>query len=104
MKPEAIVSKALSALFCLLPCSALASFAGKDVVVPAVGHVEGVNGSNFLTSVWITNPGSAAVDFEIRFLTAGQTGEAPKYTDQIAPGATRVYENIAETLFGVRGV
>jgi hypothetical protein len=91
-------------LFSIAP-SVFAGFAGTELILPAVGRVEGVGGSQFYTSVWVTNPGPVAAHFEVAFLLAGQTNLQPaRVTESIAPGASRTYENIAETLFGIKGV
>jgi len=43
----------------------MAGFAGTDLILPAVGHINGVGGSHFYTTVWITNPSSTEqADFE----------------------------------------
>jgi hypothetical protein len=90
----------------VLLCTPLfAGFPSTDLILPAVGRVEGIGGSQFYTTVWITNPNANAVDFDIAFLLAGQANLSPaRVTDSIAPGATKVYENIAETLFGIKGI
>jgi hypothetical protein len=82
-----------------------AGFPGTDLILPAVGRVEGAAGSHFYTTVWVTNPSTTeAATYELRFLAAGQPNPDPvTIHDAIAPGATKVYENIAESLFGIKG-
>jgi hypothetical protein len=87
------------------PLLSLASFGGVDLMVPAIGRVAGMNDSQFYSTIWVTNPGGSTADVELRFLRPGQANTAPAiHTDSIAPGATRQYDNAAETLFGVTGV
>jgi hypothetical protein len=35
---------------------AKAGFGGTDLILPAVGRVNGVGGSRFYTTIWVTNP------------------------------------------------
>src|ERR1051325_2371346 len=91
-----------AALFFLMPFSAFAGFAGRDLIVPAVGHVQGVAGSNFSTTAWITNPSAQTANVQIQFLAPG--AQPLTHSDQIAPGATKVYEDLAATLFNARVV
>jgi hypothetical protein len=84
---------------------AMAGFTADDVILPAIGRVEGVGGSQFYTSLWVTNPSDEPADIEIRFVTAGSTDASPHvYRETIVPRGTKVYENVAEELFGIRGV
>ncbi|HEX9500159.1 MAG TPA: hypothetical protein VGA10_00760, partial [Thermoanaerobaculia bacterium] len=97
---------AITIAIAVLLCTPLfAGFPGTDLILPAVGRVEGVGGSQFYTTVWVTNPNATAVEFDIAFLLAGQENLSPaRVIDSIAPGATKVYENIAESLFGIKGL
>ncbi|HSP15456.1 MAG TPA: hypothetical protein VLV78_11955 [Thermoanaerobaculia bacterium] len=83
-----------------------AGFASNDLILPAVGRIEGAGGAQFYTTVWITNPSpSASIDYQIQFLTSGQPNlSPPTITDSLVPGATKVYDNIAENLFGIKGL
>src|SRR6185436_11548062 len=79
-----------------------ASFSGTDLILPAVGRVDGVGGSHFYTTIWVSNPTAQSADFELAFLRTGQSNASPAtFHDSVAPGATKAYENAAETLFGV---
>ncbi|HEX8617161.1 MAG TPA: hypothetical protein VF911_06225, partial [Thermoanaerobaculia bacterium] len=104
-KVVAAVLVGLSVWFPIAPV-AQAGFSGKDLILPAVGRVEGFGGSNFYTTVWVTNPSTTeAVGYEMALLESGHANPAPvTVTDTLAPGATRAYENAAETLFNFRGV
>jgi len=79
-------------------------FTGTDLIVPAAGQIQGASGL-FTTSIWITNPTSTTVSYELRFLRAGQSNASPATaSDTIGPGQTKVYENAAQSLFGQTGV
>jgi len=89
------------ALLLLLVClPAVALFTGTDLILPAVGRASGAGGSEFFTSVWVTNPGESSADITIQLLGSGASGVG-LFTDHIAPGATKVYENFAQSLFGL---
>ena len=82
-----------------------AGFPGKELIIPAIGRVDGAGGSHFYTTVWATNPSATTADVQIQFLLAGQPNINPiTVTDTIGAGQTKVYENIAEALFGIKGV
>jgi hypothetical protein len=92
-------------LVLFIPAVADASFTGTDLILPAVGRVDGIGGSRFLTTVWVTNPGPETATYEMQFFAAGQSADAAAgVTESLAPGSTRTYENIAETVFGARGL
>jgi len=98
---KAILAILVAAISLATPGSA--AFLGTDLILPAVGHVSGVGGSEFTTSVWITNPGDSPADVTIQLL-GGSSSTLAAYNDQLAPGATKVYENFAESLFHVSSV
>lgn len=82
-----------------------AAFPDTELIIPAVGRVDGIGGSKFFTTVWVTNPSSSRIDYTLEFLLAGQSNLQPARVDEsIAAGATQTYENIAETTFGIKGV
>lgn len=92
-------------LILLIPATADASFTGTDLILPAVGRVDGIGGSRFFTTVWVTNPGPESATYQMQFVAAGQSADAAAgVTESLAPGSTRTYENIAETVFGARGL
>jgi len=77
-------------------------FASTEVFLPAVGRVAGKNGAQFYTTVWATNLTSAPQTFTFRFLKGGQSNLAPaSFDDTLAPGQTRMYENVVETKLGL---
>lgn len=90
----------LVALTISVPLSA--GFTGKDLFVPIAGTVGEAGPSRFYTTMWITNPGGTAAEVELTFIPSGG---APTISRQatIAARSTKIYENIAETLFGASG-
>ena len=98
-----------NALACLVAIIATvpvhAGFSTTELLVPAGGRATGAGGSEFSSTLWITNPTAAPASVQIQFLLSGQANTAPAtFNDQIAPGATRVYEDIAGTLFHANGL
>ncbi|HEX7809261.1 MAG TPA: hypothetical protein VF608_11065, partial [Thermoanaerobaculia bacterium] len=85
--------------------AAYGGFGGVDLILPTVGRVDGNGGSHFYTTIWVTNPSpTEPATFQMAFLRQGQSNESPlTVEDSIAPGATKTYENAAETLFNVKG-
>ena len=90
-----------------LVCSPLAAanapngFTGTDLIVPAAGQIQGADGSQFVTSVWVTNPTAATVSYQLQFLRAGQSNTNPATSsDTVGPGQTKVYDNVAQSVFG----
>jgi hypothetical protein len=82
-----------------------AAFPSTDVILPAAGRVSGANGSEFYTTVWVSNPSDVPVDVQMQFLAAGMPNPTPvTVTDTLGAGASKTYENIAETLFDLPGV
>ena len=82
-----------------------AGFTGTDVFIPAVARASGSGGSQFYSTLWVTNLGSAAANLQLDFLRQGQANPTPvTRTDTLGAGATRRYDNVVEQLFGVSGV
>lgn len=90
----------------LVASAAFAGFPAADLFIPAVGRIHGADGAQFYTTVWVTNPSTTnAVDVRIQYLIAGQRNLTPAtFHDTIPPGATKTYENFAESLFGLTNV
>jgi hypothetical protein len=83
----------------------VAAFPSTEVILPAAGRVSGVNGSEFYTTVWVSNPSDAPVDIQMQFLASGVPNPTPvTVTDTLGAGASKTYENITETLFDLPGV
>jgi hypothetical protein len=84
----------------------LAGFAGTDLFIPMAGRGVGAYPSNWFTTVYLYNPNPTAVTVDLSFLERNKDNVAtapPKFTDTLAPGETRIYENIVETSFGRTG-
>jgi hypothetical protein len=109
MSSRALVSvlNVILAVFQLVAVAPLATagFAGTDVVLPSVGRGPGQAGSQWHASVWIHNPGNAAVDVQLSLYLRDQVNPSPDgvYNDTIPAGDTRCYTDAVSTLFGVEG-
>lgn len=81
-----------------------AGFTGTDVFVPAVARASGAGGSQFYSTLWITNVSGATATFQIQLLRQGQANPTPLVKDDVlSAGATRRYDDIVQ-LFGVSGL
>src|SRR5580765_2398143 len=79
-----------------------AGFLSTETFLPAVGRVPGQLGAQFYTTVWATNLTGATVNFTFDFLKQGQANGTPaSFADTLAPGQTKVYENVVETKLGL---
>jgi hypothetical protein len=89
----------------LVPVHCLeAGFTGSDVFIAATARAGGFGGSEFYSTLWITNFGAGTANIQLDFLKQGQANPTPvTRTDTLASGATRRYENVVEQLFGVSG-
>jgi hypothetical protein len=76
-----------------------AGFAGTNVFIPATARAAGVGGSQFYSTLWVTNLGSAPANVTIQFLRQGQTNPAPTTrTEVIALGATQRIDDVVTYL------
>ncbi len=99
---KSLLATALTALSLLCASTLSGAFAATDVIVPATGRTGGLGGSQFYSTLWITNPGSETAAVAIQFLEQGKGHAlAPIVHESIPAHGTRVYENFAEELFGV---
>src|SRR5512137_2250548 len=92
----------LTVLFVTLASAALAGFAGTDLFIPMAGRGIGAYPSNWFTTVYLYNPNPTVVSVDLTFLERNKDNVAvspPKVTDTLAPGETKIYENIVETTF-----
>lgn len=79
-----------------------AAFPSTETFLPAVGRVPGQGGAQFYTTVWATNLTAAPQTMTFEFLKQGQANPSPaKFTDSLAAGETKVYENVIETKLGL---
>jgi hypothetical protein len=82
--------------------AAFGGFASTEVFLPAVGRVAGNGGAQFFTTVWATNLTGVTENFTFQFLKQGQANGSPaSFSDTLAPGQTKVYENVVETKLGL---
>lgn len=93
-------------VLCAGALSAMAGFSGTDLFLPAVGRVSGSGGSEFYTTLWVTNPSTSdSVTITLRFLRSGVPNVSPpSATYTLRPGESRVFENVTETVFASPGV
>ncbi|MGH9442082.1 MAG: tail fiber domain-containing protein [Thermoanaerobaculia bacterium] len=81
---------------------AFAGFPSAETFLPAVGRETGANGAQFYTTVWASNLTSDSVSFTFYFLQEGQANPSPaSFTDSLAPGQTKMYENVVESKLGL---
>ena len=93
--------RGLSALLVLLLFASRveAGFAGTNVFIPATARTPGAGGSQFYSTLWITDLGTAPANVTIQFLRQGQTNPAPTTkTEVIAAGATRRIDDVVTYL------
>ena len=76
-----------------------AGFAGSDVFVPATARAAGIGSSQYYSTLWITNLGSAPASVRVQFLRQGQPNPAPTTrTEVIAAGATKRIDDVVTYL------
>ena len=89
--PVAIVTVVVVCLAITAP--AHAGFSGTDVFLPSVGSSPGVPPSYWYTTVWIHNPNATTANVTV-YLLERQANISPlTFTDSIAPGDTRKYDD-----------
>lgn len=86
----------------VLASPAWAGFAGKELFVPGVARTTGAQGSDWYTTLWVTNLSAAEeARVEIRFLRKDRANypvPGPQ-TLTLAPGQTRRFDDVLGTLF-----
>src|SRR5690349_23791628 len=91
---------AAAALFVTAPL--FGGFASTETFLPAVGRIPGKSGAQFYTTIWATNLTGATVHFTFDFLAQNQANTSPaSFAETLAPGQTKVYENVVETRLGL---
>jgi hypothetical protein len=94
-------------MFCfavLIASVVFGGFAANEVYIASVGRGAGAGGSQFYTTVWLTNLSSTnTINFTFSFLKDGQSnlGGIPAFADSLAPGQTRMYEDVIENTLGI---
>jgi hypothetical protein len=79
-----------------------AGFGSTETYLAAVGRVPGQGGAQFYTTVWASNLTTAPQTLTFRFLRQGQANPSPaSFQDTLAPGETKVYENVVESKLGL---
>jgi hypothetical protein len=97
--------RVLPVLIAAVPAIALAGFPSTELFFPAVGRVAGSGGSQFYTTVWVTDLAASPAHITFDFLQQGQDNSVPKnFTDTLQPGETKVYEDVIETKLQLTGV
>ena len=87
---------------CIVSLPVSAGFASKETFLPAIGRGSGNGGLEFFATVWATNLSGAPVHFTFDFLKQGQANTSPAtFDDTLAPGQTKVYENVVESRLGL---
>lgn len=91
-----------AAIAALVPIS---SRAATELIVPAVGRVEGLEGKQFYTTLYITNPSAVEpLDVQLQLTGTDVVPATPIFSDRIMPRESRTYSNFAENIFGVKNV
>ena len=89
----------------LISVSAWGGFPSSEQFLPAVGELTLAGGTRALTTIWATNLSGAPVSFTFSFLKQGQANTSPaQFTDSLAVGETKVYEDVVETKLGLTNV
>jgi hypothetical protein len=91
----------------VLPGVAIAGFPSTEEYLPAVGRVQGAGNppSQFYATIWASNLTGASETVTFEFLKQGQANTTPvKFNDVLAPGQTKVYENVVENNFHLTNV
>jgi len=84
---------------------AKAGFTGTDLFVPGVARTGGVGGSQFYTTLWVTNVSGAPANIQMGLLLLGNANPTPVTKSDVIPAnATRRYDDIVGSLFGMTGV
>lgn len=77
--------------------------ADKALIIPVVGHLDGANGSKFLSDVRITNNGSAKITYELSYTPTGVNGSVSgkKTLMSIDSGDTKALNDVVKNWFGL---
>ena len=73
-----------------------------SLIIPAVAHAPGVNGSQFESDVRICNTSSQTMNYQINFTPSGTDGtvSGSSTTLQVEPGATTALDDVLASFFG----
>lgn len=100
IRPFTLLATLLAASGLSSAKSASAAFPGTNSYIPAAARAGGALGSQFYTTLWVTNPGTASTSYSVRFYPRDQSSGGGIFTGALAPGATRRIDNVIQTLFG----
>jgi hypothetical protein len=81
--------------------TALGGFGSTDAVLPVAGRTVGAGGTEFFTTLWITNPSRNPVAARLSFISANGLPH-PTVLRLVEAGATLAFDGVEE-LFGVTG-
>lgn len=84
-----------------------AGFSGRDVIIPASARIQGSGTppAQFYSTLWVTNLSTTTVaNANVFLFRLGQANPSPQPVPvTIAPGETKKWENVLQTLFGLTG-
>ncbi len=87
-----------------LAVPATASLTGTDVVVPTSASAGGAYGSYWMTTLWVTNGGTAPTDIEMAFLERDVSNTSPiLYRTTLGAGESKSWDDAVKTLFAKTG-
>ncbi|MBK8599098.1 MAG: hypothetical protein IPN83_26770 [Holophagales bacterium] len=82
-----------------------ASLTGTDVVVPSSASSSGAYGSQWVTTLWLTNRTSSPVTARLSFLQRDVSNTSPVTREELlGAGESRRYDDVVGTFFGLRDV
>lgn len=94
----------LLALLVAVATPAMAINPGTDVVIPAAYKGSGAGGSQWVTDVYVYNPGSSTANVTVYWLERGKANSNPvSATFTVQPGATAVLADIIGETFSTSG-
>ncbi len=97
-----VLAGAVSALMVIGTSTAIASFQGDDLYVPAVGRGSGASGSYWYTTAWFHNPGAHETMVTVSLLLRNQPNPTPDTQVFTVPAHSSVtFEDAILDLFGL---
>lgn len=83
---------------------ALAGRFGQELYIPAAGRVSGTGGSEFYTTLWITNPHDEEVIVTVEFIPTGENpGNRPDFQRTLPRDSTTKFENVTQQHMNAAG-
>jgi hypothetical protein len=94
--------KLLAVLLLGIGTTVSAGQTAREVILPAVAHVASSSGGSWSSNVWVTNLGAQEEHITMYFLPQGQANPSAAFVNDIlSPGATREYQDVVSTQFGL---